>query len=86
MTLASSNVVFIDKGVDKDGYPVDILECPITGTRYHAYDVETWWNKCERQTRQEASGQHRQTISDSGEREVVHENWTRNASTAHRGH
>lgn len=86
MALESSNVVFIDKGVDEDGYQCDILECPLTGTRYKAYSVEDWWNKCERQTRRASSGQHRPAVSDGGEREVVHENRTSHASAARRGH
>lgn len=71
------DIVFIEKGTDEDGYPIDVLEDVVTGARYKAYTPEDWWAKCERQTRLRSTGQPLRPTSDRSKREVFHVGATR---------
>ena len=50
------NVVFIGKVTDQDGFPAELLEEPLTGRSFLAYDVETYFERAEHLQRQEARG------------------------------
>lgn len=80
------NAVFIGKAKDEHNFPCDVLEDPITGARFTAYDVETWWERNRYLAHLEAFGREDGSVSDRDTFEVVYENRTSHASAARRGH
>lgn len=56
MAVDSVNAVHIGYGKDSLGFRCEVLEEPGTGRRYLAYDVETWWNRCNHINHLEAMG------------------------------
>ncbi len=67
------NAVFIGKARDEHNFPCDLLEDPLTGARFTAYDVETWWERNRYLAHLEAIGQSERHISNRDTFEVVHE-------------
>ena len=50
------NAVYLGEGKDELNFPCQILEDPVTKARLVAYDVETWWQRCEYLTHLQSIG------------------------------
>ena len=45
MAVDRVNAVFLGHGRDRFGFPVEVLEDPLTGRQMVAYTPEVWWQR-----------------------------------------